>query len=283
MLTILTLFVTTFNSFACLIEGPAKVYTYDGVSVKASYIKCNDEQKNKFTDIISASQGKLTTNQYQRASGDKKIKLANTIETYSLENLIRTKIKLPKNIRLDVNTNQISGKFTSLKKNESIKVSCDSCHLEGLSNIKLTKTDGIKHNILWVSAKTLFETKVLVSTTNLPYSFDSIKDNHFKEMTKFIASPTQVYTNKSALAFHKLTKNISKNHVLKYNDIIKKELVRYGKPVKVIISRAGLEMSTKASPLENGFLGDEIKLKNIMTNKIFVGKVTNTNEVKVSL
>ena len=42
-------------------------------------------------------------------------------------------------------------------------------------------------------------------------------------------------------------------------------------------------MTTKATPLENGYLGDQIKLKNLTTKKIIVGEVIDKNEVKVKL
>lgn len=283
MITILSLIITSFSSFACLIEGPERLYSFNGVRAEANYLKCSTLQKDKFNTVLADAQGTLNSKHYKRISGDSSIKLLKPIHIVSLEQFIKSQVNLPSNIKLDIKTSQIAPDFTSLRENERLDIECDSCHLEGTSNIKLTKTIGNRHKVLWVSARTLFKTKVLVSTTNLPYSFDSIKDGHFQLTEKYISSPTQVFTDEKALRYHKLTKNISKGHILKYSDIIKKELVRYGKPVNVIISNAGLKMTTKAKPLENGFLGDDIRLKNMSTNKIFVGKVTNTNEVKVKL
>lgn len=283
MLTILTLLITSFNSFACLIDGPKTIYSYDNIEADINFIKCSDAQKEKFNNVLQTSEGKLTTRSYNRISGDDSIKLSDTIIVKSLDSFIRSHVKVPKNIKLDINTAQIIPNFTSLSNKEKLIVECESCHLEGNSNIKLTKTDDIRHKVLWINAKTLFKTEVLVANNNLPYSFDSIKDSHFKKEFRYISSPTQVYTDLKSLKYKKLTRNISKGHVLRYQDIIKKELVRYGKPVKVIVSNSTLKMTTKATPLENGYLGDQIKLKNLTTKKIIVGEVIDKNEVKVKL
>jgi flagella basal body P-ring formation protein FlgA len=78
-------------------------------------------------------------------------------------------------------------------------------------------------------------------------------------------------------------RNIRAGEVIKERDLEPNFVVKKGKPVKLIYESGGIHVELLAVALENGAVGDIIKVKNVSTGKVLVCKVIGENTVKFLL
>ncbi len=269
-------------TLACLVTPKHTYYSYKNSKFEADFLKCNNKQKEMFYNFVSSSTGYFSVQKFSRYIPNKEIQISSSFSVKNFEGYVIDKLDLPKEVNLKFKTKFLNSSFVSLNKNQKIEVECDSCHQAGLSNIKVTVTSGFKHKVTWVSANTLFLRKVIVARTNIPFS-GSLDKSSFEYQNVYVEDPTKLLTDISALKYYKPNRSINKNDIITINDVTRMPLVQLGRPVKVTLKNKNLSISLDANPMEVGYLGNIIKLKNMKTNKIIIGKVIDINKVEVNL
>ncbi|WP_243644901.1 flagellar basal body P-ring formation chaperone FlgA [Phorcysia thermohydrogeniphila] len=93
---------------------------------------------------------------------------------------------------------------------------------------------------------------------------------------------------RGALTFESVIGKVAKRdiragEVIKGRDLEPNFVVKKGKPVKLIYESGGIHVELLAVALENGAVGDIIKVKNVSTGKVLVCKVIGENTVKFLL
>ena len=78
-----------------------------------------------------------------------------------------------------------------------------------------------------------------------------------------------------------LTQSVAAGRPLTRRDIAERPVVRKGQVVEVVARQGMLVVSMKALALENGAMGDLIKLRNLESRKEFSGQILNENKVQV--
>jgi len=78
-------------------------------------------------------------------------------------------------------------------------------------------------------------------------------------------------------------RDIRAGEVIKERDLEPNFVVRKGRPVRIIYEANGIHIELPAIALENGAVGDIIKVKNVSTGKVLVCKVVGENTVKFLL
>ena len=131
------------------------------------------------------------------------------------------------------------------------------------------------------SSSIQFEAKVLVAATNIS-SGQPLSANMFRQETKQLnQSPTQFYSEFDGLEFLELVRPITAGSPIRKQDLKKSTLVRKGEPVQHVISSiTGLTLSVKLEAAEDGFAGEQIRLKNPESGKTVMGRVTGRNKTK---
>lgn len=131
------------------------------------------------------------------------------------------------------------------------------------------------------SSSIQFEAMVLVATANLS-SGQSLKSSMFRqEVMQLNQSPAQFYSEFDGLEFLELVRPIKAGSPIRKQDLKKSTLVRKGEPVQHVISSVtGLTLSVKLEAAEDGFVGEQIRLKNPESGKTVMGRVTGRNQTK---
>ena len=80
-----------------------------------------------------------------------------------------------------------------------------------------------------------------------------------------------------------LTENISPGSPLLTRSIKPRAIVRRGKLVEALLKDGKLVISVKAEALEDGILGQTIRVRNIASRREFRGKVENEQTIVVTL
>jgi flagella basal body P-ring formation protein FlgA len=126
-----------------------------------------------------------------------------------------------------------------------------------------------------------FEAKVLVAATNIS-SGQPLTASMFRQETKQLnQSPTQFYSEFDGLEFLELVRPITAGSPIRKQDLKKSTLVRKGEPVQHVISSiTGLTLSVKLEAAEDGFAGEQIRLKNPESGRTVMGRVTGRNKTK---
>jgi flagella basal body P-ring formation protein FlgA len=126
-----------------------------------------------------------------------------------------------------------------------------------------------------------FEAKVLVAATNIS-SGQPLTASMFRQETRRLnQSPTQFYSEFDGLEFLELVRPTTAGSPIRKQDLKKSTLVRKGEPVQHVISSiTGLTLSVKLEAAEDGFAGEQIRLKNPESGKTVMGRVTGRNQTK---
>ncbi|WP_083938613.1 flagellar basal body P-ring formation chaperone FlgA [Succinispira mobilis] len=79
----------------------------------------------------------------------------------------------------------------------------------------------------------------------------------------------------------KLKRSVSVDTVLLKNYLDKPQLIRRGLPVMIISRQGNIEVNAPGIALQNGVLGDKIRVRNSSSGKIVVGEVMDANNVRI--
>lgn len=126
-----------------------------------------------------------------------------------------------------------------------------------------------------------FEAKVLVAATNLNSGQPLTATMFRQETIQLNQSPKQFYSEFDGLEFLELVRPVKAGSPIRKQDLKKSTLVRKGEPVQHVISSVtGLTLSVKLEAAEDGFAGEQIRLKNPESGKTVMGRVTGRNKTK---
>jgi len=174
--------------------------------------------------------------------------------------------------------------FLKLDNEQKIKFTCDDCHFLGHKNIKISiynSMSGISINE-WVNAEVATKTKVLISNKNINPSNRGFLENDFREDYIYASKPEIYFSSLNEIQFYRPTQSLAEGNILKNNDIIPFDIVKYGHPTTIIFQKDGISLSGTAIPVKNAKYNEIVKLQR--QNKTYVsGRVINFNQVKVDL
>ena len=126
-----------------------------------------------------------------------------------------------------------------------------------------------------------FEATVLVATTNIASNQPLTPTMFRAEKRKLPTSPMQFFSEFDGLEHLELSRPVQAGSPLRRADTRKSVLVRRGSPVQFLVSSVpGLSLSVKLEAVEDGFIGEQIRLRNPESGKVLTGLVTARGEVK---
>lgn len=126
-----------------------------------------------------------------------------------------------------------------------------------------------------------FEATVLVATMNIASNQPLTPTMFRAEKRKLPTSPSQFFSEFDGLEHLELSRPVQAGSPLRRADTRKSVLVRRGSPVQFLVSSVpGLSLSVKLEAVEDGFIGEQIRLRNPESGKVLNGLVTARGEVK---
>ncbi len=176
--------------------------------------------------------------------------------------------------------------YFPLDKDESLHVAeCSHCHRPGSKTIKVKIANELKGSVRqeWIKGRILVETEALVSKKNLMPHSSPLENGQFETKTVFSEWPEQFFTHRENLKFHKLNKPKRVGDILKSGDLTPIRLVFPGRLAKITLSSGGIKLLSKAMPMQTGRWGENIRLRNMRTKKIIMGRVVDFDKVVVEL
>ncbi|HPI40594.1 MAG TPA: flagellar basal body P-ring formation chaperone FlgA [Pseudobdellovibrionaceae bacterium] len=141
---------------------------------------------------------------------------------------------------------------------------------------------GIKDEsrLLYISGKILVSKKIAV--TKRPLSIgasihESDLEEKLQDITQFRERPLDI----KEIVGKKAAQIIGVNQPILFTNLQKEYFANRGQPIKAIFTDENLNISIQLQAEESGFLGDLIKIKNLETQKISLGKVIDKGVVEV--
>ena len=79
----------------------------------------------------------------------------------------------------------------------------------------------------------------------------------------------------------KLKRSVSVGTVILKGYLDKPQLIRRGLPVNIVSRQGNIEVNAMGIALQNGTIGDKIRVRNSTSGKIIVGEVIDANNVRI--
>jgi|GEM_PF-2336650 len=282
-------FIISLSAFPCTFEGGFRLYTNNKPHSLPESIKhkdCSSKQITSLLNLLNDFQGTLSQRVINSELRKEEIYLKKAIFVKSLESLINEKVNTPKGWKL-MNPIPISPKmnFFTVLAEENISIHCDNCNQPGNRSLKIVRSNPIsgKTDQQWAKVEVAVKGNSLIAKQNIPVNNKALNPSDFEERSFYSTNPEKFFTNKSQLVFYKLNKAITQGSSLNFSDISSINLIKMGRPVRVILRSGTLILQSKAVANQSGKLGDVIRLRNLSTNKTIIGKVTDFNKVEVEL
>lgn len=241
-------------------EGPVIKLHREEILLKYKLAIQSDEKLNKINPILNLTD-------------DVDVRISN--EILSKKELERHMLKV---LHQKCKTCSYKIEFTSVPQPESPFWSIDYDKTSEKGPFLLSVKDGTK--ILYVSGKITVTQKIWV--TKRPVSMGSsiqIEDLEERNMdiTQFRERPldlAEILGKKSAMI-------LAQDQPLFYSQLQKEYLAYRGQPISGTLSSENMKISLQLQAEENGFLGDLIKVKNMQTQKISLGKIIEKGVVEI--
>jgi len=100
-------------------------------------------------------------------------------------------------------------------------------------------------------------------------------------MQPVVGADNQLLTNAKDLELAEVTRDIAQGSLLHTYDVKRSVLVKQGQSALLSISTAGaFQVTVQAEAQQDGYLGDQIRLKNADSGRIFYGVVTGPNVLR---
>lgn len=177
--------------------------------------------------------------------------------------------KETRNIQFDSPIKNIAAK--------SVAINQESIVFEDINKDKINFSFSIeiKEKILHTSKNTTpFDSENIsqnLTTTNKWVRLDE-RSNYFSKKTKL----------RSFLKYHSLSGFLKKGTPLTKAQFRKKNLLQFGKPVKVVFKHKNLKIKTTGTPQGNGGIHESVSIK-LANNKVITGKIINKDTVSADL
>jgi len=142
--------------------------------------------------------------------------------------------------------------------------------------------NGVPVKKFWIPVRLDKKVEAVVAAHDIPKGkVISLSDVRKKKLPS-LKVKGGVISFKSALG--KLAKrDIRAGEVIKERDLEPNFVVKEGRPVKLVYEANGIHIELPAIALENGAVGDIIKVKNVSTGKVLVCRVIGENTVRFLL
>lgn len=271
-----------FKSFSCTVTGAETVFTYAN-KTPFSLESCASEEIEKFNDVVMNSSGVLKQEIVNSLTDMSFSLVPSTIRIRSLEQLIISRLNLDESYKAEILEQNINPELLTLSTNDFLNISCNSCNNTGVKNIILTKTQNGRNANQWIKIKLLKTMPVLTSKYGQNVNFHGIDKNTIQLENIAVDTNDDYFTDIQNINFYRFNKNISANTPIKKSDLTAMQVIKPGQRVKVIMNNSNINLSTLATSLQGGFMGDEIRLKNEKTNKTFSARVIGVGEASLDL
>jgi flagella basal body P-ring formation protein FlgA len=285
-LVLTTLFLNLINTvFACVVNGSEQVYIVnENVHNSFTFEQCSSDIQEKFIELVESADGSINQ-KVLYVQGLTGIELKpKKMRIRRLGDVVASRSNLMSNKRVKIVTNNIDRKLLNLNEENFLESTLIQPTVSGIQNIKLTKSINGQHVYSqWIKVKTETLTTVAIAKESLSINFNGLDTNNIKFTQKYVESPSDYITDLEKVKYKRLNKPVSKGEAIKHSNLTSITVVKYGQPINVLVNHKGLNLKMMATPMQNGFLGDTIKLKNTKSNKIFFGKVTDINTARIEL
>jgi len=134
----------------------------------------------------------------------------------------------------------------------------------------------------WVKADVRVRAQVVQAAR--PVSYRSVlKADDLREALCDIEDPHSAYIRTAAEAVGMIAKRaLGQGELLNLNCVDGASLVRSGETVRLLVQSGSISMTVLARALQNGKLGDPVKVKNIDSDRVVTAVVTGRCEVRVA-
>ncbi len=122
---------------------------------------------------------------------------------------------------------------------------------------------------VWMAPQRLERGQVIVSGMLVPQKVDLLREYG------------QPISTETELAGFELAQSVPQGRALSRKDLVERSLVKRGQFVDAVATEGGLNIRMRAMALEAGAAGAVIRVKNLDSNKEFVGQVVGENQVQV--
>jgi len=166
----------------------------------------------------------------------------------------------------------------------NIALECNNCNNSGDHQVKLTIPEDGKHpaKIIWLKGTLQKNGKVLISNGNIAGQ-TILAESDLTPSDAIFQDNKTPFTDIKNIRFYKLIRPLNKGDILYTSDLFPVSVIRPGVPVTVSLSNGALSLSIMAESLQNGNMGEMIRLRNTNNNKIFHAKAVDFNKAIIEL
>jgi flagella basal body P-ring formation protein FlgA len=164
----------------------------------------------------------------------------------------------------------------------------EEIEIRSIDNLKSTLfsveavQEGKPLRTFWVKADV--RVKAQVVQVAKPVAFRSVlKADDLREQLCDIEDPRATYFRTTAEVVGKVARRaLGPGELLGQNSVEQPGLVRSGETVRLLVESGGLRITVLARALQNGRLGDPIKVRNIDSDRVITAVITGRGEVRVA-
>ncbi len=139
--------------------------------------------------------------------------------------------------------------------------------------------NGSKYKTFWITARVEPLVKTIIAAKDIKKG-EIIKADDLKLAKLPERSAKKGFSNVADIVGKIAKVNIPKGTIVKKSSLKPNFLTLRGKPVKIVYSKGNINIELLGVALENGALGDIIKVENLSTRKILLCKVVGKNCVR---
>lgn len=241
--------------------------------LKQSIPELQESQLNIIVSSLASSSGTITINQ---ESGSFQVTTLNHKINEYLKNKYPDKRFFLSSIQ--------SPKKNYLVNNFNVHhIKCDNCEKLGEKNLEITISIDDSHVKVWVSGK--LKTKVNALKLLKPsQAFQQLgKSTELVKTKYYTMTPELIITDTNKLKYYKTNKPLGKGHIVMTSDLSPLNLVRINEAVRVKYSKNGIIIESKGKALQNGKMGQQIRIKKEDTGKVLSGRITDFGTVRIDV
>lgn len=251
---------------------------------------CNEAVANKMAQLISSSEGSLSSDFLQREIkkdfSDLKIEITpRKISLLDLNATMREQLLAGTNLYF-LNSRSLNGLRTlGMVEGEQISLNCESCNTYGEKNIKIDIINPLTNSMrtVWFNSKIMAKIKVFKAKRSIGFQQKSLSVDDFYSDEIYSMTPDSVLSSLDNIHFYKVNKTLIQGAVVSNLDLQPVNLISFGTPVTVILKSNNINLQRTAMPTRSAQFGESIELRNPSNNKTLAGKVVDYNKVVIEL
>jgi len=261
------------------------IYTGSKKNLKISDVirktDCEKAISSKFHKIVINSSGTLKSKYLKDIEPGVKT-FPKHFHLTTLKEILIEKMDLSPGRELDKIRFMSGAKAFHLDQDQFIDISTQFKTGKMAFSIEVIEKNG-KTSDIWIEALGTTLKEVFVASVDLSAATEDLGLGLFHKVKRKITNSNLYFLNELTLPFYKLNRSLREGEILKKSFLIKKNLVNYGTPTKIIYKKGNLVLKSMGIPLGTGRLGDFVKLKNPKNKKEIYGQVNGLNSVLVGI